>query len=238
MWADTWFEGLNPTEKLLWVYLLTNPHTNMLGIYQISIKRIKFDCGINDETLSKALKRFRNDKKAFFLFEEWMFLPNWMKNQSMNTNMVKSARKIYTCLPNTLIEWLEGNAFESFESLSKGRVTLPNLEIEIESEIEKEIESEKGDKKINYKSNVKLTEKEYLQLEQQYGVNDVAWMIEKLSAYKESKGKTYKSDAGAIRSWVVDELSIWKNKNNGHDNKDNRGNEAPVKRRYTESPDQ
>jgi uncharacterized protein YdaU (DUF1376 family) len=60
-----------------------------------------------------------------------------------------------------------------------------------------------GAKKIEYAPDVRLSDKEHADLTSQYGKEAVKWMCEKLSAYKESTGRKYKSDAGAIRSWVV-----------------------------------
>lgn len=144
MWSDDWFESLTPSEKLLWIYLLTNTQTNMLGIYEISIKRIQFETGLNRDTIEKALKGFESIKKAFYT-NGFIILPNWLKNQAMNPNMVKSAKAIFNCLPNHLNDCLLSNGFESFESLSNGLVMLrkKEKEIEKENEIEKEMEGEK-----------------------------------------------------------------------------------------------
>jgi hypothetical protein len=163
VWADDWFENLSPAEKLLWLYLLTNSYTNMLGIYEISIKRISFETGLGQTQIENTLEAFERVRKAFY-WDGFMFLPNWMKNQSMNTNMLKSAEKNFNDLTNTLITKLKENGFEGFESLSNGSVILPKKEIEIEKEIEKEIEGEK-DKKITHTQFelnwIKADEKEY-----------------------------------------------------------------------------
>jgi hypothetical protein len=142
MWSDDWFEGLNPSEKLLWIYLLTNAQTNMLGIYEISFKRIQFETGLGKDTIQKGLKGFERVKKGFY-HNGYIILPNWLKNQAMNPNMITSARNIFGNLPNHLIDCLIVNGFESFESLSKGLVILPKKEKEKEDEIEKEKEKEK-----------------------------------------------------------------------------------------------
>jgi uncharacterized protein YdaU (DUF1376 family) len=72
-------------------------------------------------------------------------------------------------------------------------------------EKESKVKEKKEDNKIGFKHNVKLTQKEYDTFLKDHGEPAIKWMIEKLSAYKEAKGKTYKSDAGAIRSWVIEE---------------------------------
>ena len=140
IWADEWFESLTREEKLTWLYLLTNQYTNMLGIYEVSMSRVSFETGITRETLSKAFERFQRDGKAFYLCGRYIFLVNWLKNQTMNPNMEKNARNSLKTLPNDVVSALQALHLESFESLSKGLVMLP--EIERESEIENEGEKD------------------------------------------------------------------------------------------------
>lgn len=120
MWSDEWIENLKPIEKLVWLYLLTNPQTNMLGVYQITAKRISFDIGVGEQDLRVILERFGCDRKCFFLLNSWIVLPNWIKNQSMNTNMTKSAVSIYNELPHSLLSKLSELGFSSFETLLNG----------------------------------------------------------------------------------------------------------------------
>lgn len=63
-----------------------------------------------------------------------------------------------------------------------------------------------------YAPRVHLKEKEYRTLVEKYGEADTLWMIQKLSAYKISKNKSYASDYGAINSWVVDRMQEEKQK--------------------------
>jgi hypothetical protein len=142
VWSDAWIESLDPIEKLVWLYLLTNDYTNMLGIYQVSMKRIIFETGLTQTQITKALKGFESVRKAFYWFDEWIFLPNWIKNQSMNPNMLRSATENFKVLPKHLIDKLKDNGFEGFESLSNGLPTLRNIEVEYEDEIEDESKDE------------------------------------------------------------------------------------------------
>lgn len=158
MWSDSWFEALPPDFKLVWVYLLTNEYTNMLGVYELSLNRIAYDTGIEKETLSKAFEGFAKDSKAFYLFDKWVVLPNFLKNQSLNPNMLKSAMQIYRNLPKELKEIVlfDGEqtsrleVVKPFQRLSKGSQTLSNRSETLskgsqtlsEKEIEKESEIE------------------------------------------------------------------------------------------------
>ena len=56
---DDWFVvNLDPIEKLLFLYFLTNPLTNVAGIYEISMRRISFDTWIDKDMILKIIERF------------------------------------------------------------------------------------------------------------------------------------------------------------------------------------
>lgn len=114
----------------------------MLGIYEISTRRIAYDTGLTEKEVETIFKAFDGFGKAFFWFGK-IFLPNWIRNQAMNDNMMKGALNEYNKLHNDFIIKLKENGFDGFESLSKGCGTLPKKEKEKESEIEGEIEDEK-----------------------------------------------------------------------------------------------
>jgi len=142
IWSDTWFEELTTTDKMIWLYLLTNQSTNMLGIYQLGIRRMAFETGVSILTLRKAFKGFGRVRKGYHILEEYVFLPNWMKNQSFNPNMLKSAQNIYDSLPTDLLLEINKLGFNGFQTLRKGSLMLPKIEIERERENEIESETE------------------------------------------------------------------------------------------------
>ena len=131
-WADTFIEDLDPKEKLLFLYLLTNEKTNMLGCYEISKKRISYETGITAEDIDKAFEGFERLRKAYF-FDGFVFLPNWIKNQSMNKNMLTSAKNDYMSLSNSLKLRLKENGFEGFGRVSKGSEGFGRVSNDLES---------------------------------------------------------------------------------------------------------
>lgn len=66
------------------------------------------------------------------------------------------------------------------------------------------------EKKIAVRDNVNLTEKEIEKLKENYASADLEKAYDKLSFYKLSKGKIYKSDYGALNMWVFESLNISK----------------------------
>ncbi len=80
-WDDKWIMELNPSEKFLYMYLLTNPLTNIAGIYKITKNRISFDSGFEISTVEEIIMRFEKDRKAFHYNNEFVILPTWPKHQ-------------------------------------------------------------------------------------------------------------------------------------------------------------
>lgn len=145
-WSDPFVEDLTPTEKLLFLYLVTNEKTNMLGIYEASISKMSFETGIDKKTLEKALKRFESVGKVKYI-NNYVFLTNYLKHQNFNTNMKKSAIDIFNSLPKGLIDCdidiNKDNPLKGFETLCKALGMVRKIEVEDEGEDEKEIETKK-----------------------------------------------------------------------------------------------
>jgi len=148
-WEDPFVEGLKPEEKLIFLYFLTNPLTNMIGIYEITIKRISYDTGLTPERVQKALKSFESESKVFYR-DNYVILPNFLKNQNLNTNMQKGAINVYDNLPNWLKDSISEKPLKAFESLRNAMLNMnknmnsnvnenknENNECELENENEK-----------------------------------------------------------------------------------------------------
>lgn len=150
-WDDSFITELNPSEKLLFLYLLTNSLANILGIYEITIKRISYDTGLTKETISKGLESFAKGRKAFHTDDNYIIMPNWLKNQRLNTNMKVAVAKEFNALPKHIKDSILSNGSEALPNDSEGfrmvMECLDKYEIEIEDEIEDE---NKGVKKFNF----------------------------------------------------------------------------------------
>jgi len=145
IWSDTWFENLTSSDKLLFIYLITNDLNNMLGIYEISLKKISFETGLNMESIRKGLEVFERVNKVEYR-ENYIILKNFLKYQKYNENMKKSAIDVYNNLPDTLkfngLEFIEERNAKGFETLTKGFRMVRKVEVEVEDEIEVEDEDE------------------------------------------------------------------------------------------------
>jgi len=145
-WSDPFVEDLTPNQKLLFLYFITNEKTNMLGIYEMSIRKISFETGLKKEEIEKGLKAFERVGKVKYV-ENYIVLINYLKHQNFNTNMKKAAIDIYNALPNSLkgseISVSKANPLKGFESLLKHYGMVPKREVEVEVEVKREVEVKK-----------------------------------------------------------------------------------------------
>ena len=67
MWReDDWFQSLEADERLLFIYLFTNPSASVAGIYKLPLRTIAFESGIPESRIAEIMTRFAQDGKAFY----------------------------------------------------------------------------------------------------------------------------------------------------------------------------
>ena len=92
-WEDNYTANLDPIEKLLFLYFLTNTSTNICGIYQITLKKIAVETGIDKEMVEKIIGRFERDGK-FYYRQGWIGIKNFIKHQNQQSQKVKKGIEI------------------------------------------------------------------------------------------------------------------------------------------------
>lgn len=77
-WSDGWFIELDPTAKLLFMYICDN--CDVAGFFEISPRKIAFDTGIDSRGLEGALKGLQ--KSLIYSYDGTIvFLKNFVKHQ-------------------------------------------------------------------------------------------------------------------------------------------------------------
>lgn len=66
IWKDEWFIGLEPLEKMLFIYLFSNEMASIAGIYKIPMKVISNETGIEIDAIRMMLDKFSNDGKIMY----------------------------------------------------------------------------------------------------------------------------------------------------------------------------
>lgn len=139
-WDDTYVISLDPIEKLIFLYFLTNPLTNLAGIYEITLRKIGFDTGLDKDMIIKILERFERDGKIYYKFNH-IILANYFRHQKYNESMLINAENHLKTLPNEVKSFIETLKGQPVDSLMTACAQI-EVEVEGESEVEKEVEVE------------------------------------------------------------------------------------------------
>lgn len=74
-------DDFTPEDKYFLLYLLTNPHTNLIGCYEVSIKQMSNELGIEKSKVEELLTRMEKVHKVIFYAGETkeILIKNWHK---------------------------------------------------------------------------------------------------------------------------------------------------------------
>lgn len=74
-------ETFTPEDKYFYLYLFTNPHTNLAGCYEISIRQIVNETGYSKDTVERLFERFSKVHKVAYYSQTTneVLIVNWHK---------------------------------------------------------------------------------------------------------------------------------------------------------------
>ncbi|OAT74864.1 DNA replication protein DnaD [Parageobacillus thermoglucosidasius] len=92
---------MTPEDKYFYIYLLTNPNTTQIGIYQITKKQMAFELGYSIESINSLVERFENVHKVIKYNPQTreIALLNWGKY-----NLIKGGKPVLDCIEKELME--------------------------------------------------------------------------------------------------------------------------------------
>ena len=97
-WTDNKIEDeFTPEDKYFYLYLLTNPQTNICGCYEVSYTQLTNQTGYNKDTVNRLIDRFENIHKIikFNKNTKEMLILNWYKyNWSKSEDTLKGVEKV------------------------------------------------------------------------------------------------------------------------------------------------
>lgn len=70
-------------EKLLFLYLITNPLTNISGVYELPLRRAAFDLGMSEKEVGRIFRKLETDGKIVS-DGGWIGVVNFIKHQTLN----------------------------------------------------------------------------------------------------------------------------------------------------------
>ena len=101
-WTDSKVDDdFTPEDKYFYLYLLTNPHTNICGCFEISMKQMFRETGYNEDTVRRLLDRMEHQHGVVrysqatkeILIVNWHKY-NWTKSEKMLSGVVEVAKYI------------------------------------------------------------------------------------------------------------------------------------------------
>lgn len=139
IWSDSFFMKLNPQEKLLFIYFLTNEAINIIHLYEVSIEVIMFATKLDEETIENAKNKFQANNKLHF-YKDFVYIVNAYRYQKYNGERNNTARDtLFSQLPKDVLDW--------FYSISDTPISGVYIPPEIKT-------------KIKYKTIIKTNEEE------------------------------------------------------------------------------
>jgi len=103
-WTDSKVEDdFTPEDKYFYLYLITNPQTNICGCYQISYAQVTNQTGYNRDTVDRLINRFEKAHRVIrfcgetkeILLLNW-YKYNWSKSEKTLTGVENVAKHIKT----------------------------------------------------------------------------------------------------------------------------------------------
>ena len=93
-WTDSKIiDEFMPQDKLFYLYLFTNPHTNLCGCYEISKSQMVLELGYKKEIINELIERFVNVHEViqFNNSTKELLLLNWHKYNWTNSDKFRKA---------------------------------------------------------------------------------------------------------------------------------------------------
>lgn len=108
-WSDTYVDTLDPSEKLLFLYFLTNERTTISGVYELPVKIMAVETGFDRSMIEKIIERFSKDGKMFYE-DGFVIMINAHKHQNLrNSKITAGIEREISELPNKIREKLKSH---------------------------------------------------------------------------------------------------------------------------------
>lgn len=122
-WTDPKvIDDFTPEDKYFYLYLMTNPKTNLCGCYEISTRQMAYNTGYSKETVERLLQRFEEFHKVikYGKSTKEVFIINWHKYNW--TNSEKFKRALESEIKNIKNKGFKKELTEFFQSFHGGEI--------------------------------------------------------------------------------------------------------------------
>lgn len=209
-WDDAWIMELDPSEKLLYLYLMTNPLTTIAGIYEITLKRISFDTGFDRDMVTRILTRFQEAGKAY-RYNEYIILPTWPKHQhwQQRSKIKQGIENELRQLPTHVVEYAASVGYEF--TIPSDIISIPypyhtnyrDTDTDTDTDSDRDAKPSGNADAKHHTLNVPMNKTRYDNLCSTYSQPIVDEYIQRAVDYCNSKGKKYYSDFAAAAAQYI-----------------------------------
>jgi hypothetical protein len=221
-WSDAKVvDEFTPEDRYFYLYALTNPHTNLSGCYEISLKQMSDETGYSRETVQKLLQRFNQVHHCLVYGEvtKELLVLHWSRyNWTVSDKFRKPLEKEISGIKNQAFKEYLTQIFRGEEEntvsipYQYGMDTTVPVPVPVPDTVaDNDMDSEPAPSKTKPKEkverhkygsyhNVLLSDSEVEKLRLKYP--DLEQRIESLSTYMASTGKKYKSHYATIEMWA------------------------------------
>ena len=121
-WTDSKIiDDFTPEERYFYLYLLTNPHTNLAGCYEISFKQMADETGYNRDKIEKLIKRLAEVHKviSYSMETKEVLMVNWSRyNWTGSEKFQKSLQKDISMVKNPDFKGFLQGTIEGIDTVS------------------------------------------------------------------------------------------------------------------------
>lgn len=141
-WDDGYIRGLKIEDKLLFLYLITNPLTELCGAYEIGIDQMAFHTGLKEQAVTGCLRLLEAGGRMIYR-DGWLYIKNFTKHQSTNPSILKGIERTWSEIPEEIRSQFEQwtGSIQAVDTLPPASSTLLNLTILNTDLIQRETEN-------------------------------------------------------------------------------------------------
>lgn len=200
-------EEMSPEDRYVLLYLLTNPYTTQIGIYQITKRQMAFDLGYSTEAVGAILTRFEKNLGLIRYNDETreIAIKNWGKY-----NLKRGGKPIMDCIKGELSKVKDKKLIE-YVAISIPNNTIKdeflryaNVTLDVTSTISGQEEEQEQEQEQ--------------EVEQQQLKKDGSVVVDKIKSYFDLDEETIKKVAnvhlatGKDISYLIEKLELVKSK--------------------------
>ncbi len=197
-WIDGWVRKLNPLDRYVFLYFLTNPHSSWCGVYELDLTMAAFETGIEETELTRSILPRLLPKIVYI--DGWVYIPNFEKYHTNHSEQTrKGIENAWKQVPERIRLQLKESGANGYPLVG---ASASSSSLSSSSSSTKKRENTVPKKPFGESKNVFLTEEEYTKLCSDLSQSVVHLLIEELDDYIGSKGARYASHYHTIRSWA------------------------------------